>query len=197
MVHEIVVPMSAGNPENTQTVWVYYPPGEYEGLYYPQGYYLAQATRPEDARGIFSYAPLPCMVGDIIRAYARFSYRGPKLENIILHGAAGTQDLGGYTFHEGHPYSERSISQIGPDDDWREYTDFYVDIVIPENTGYPFYIPLSGRDDVGLYVKIKGPDVPKPDVDKTMSPYYWWALDVAPREVDFRDMKITDYAKVG
>jgi hypothetical protein len=192
MMHKLYIPLGevdgnspGSNPED-ETILLYYPPGWYDGVWFPQGLYLPMATRWETAP-----KTIDVNVGDTVRLTASFQYRGPA-KSYTLYGAIGIRNptWGLNDFWEGSPAGQKSFS-VPESTSWVSRTAT-VDVVVPSSANL---VSLYGRK-AAIYVKaING--LGSPDVDKTMSPYYEDALNVAAREGEFGEMKISDYAKVG
>ena len=190
MIHKLYIPLEGvdgnnpgSNPED-ETALLYYPPGWYDGAWYPQGLYLPMAYRWETA-----FKTINVDVGDTVRMTASFKYRGPA-KSYTLYGAIGIKNPAPLLsdFWEGRAGSK--YFDVPDTTSWVSRTAT-VDVVVPSSANL---VSLYGRK-AAIYIKVIN-GLGSPDVDKTMSPYYEDALNVQAREGEFGEMKISDYAKV-
>jgi len=188
MVQELIIPMGQIDGDDQQ--WQYLPPGVYDGLYFPLGVYVPLATRWEAAPKTISVR-----VGDTVRITASVKYRGPA-KTYILYGAIGAGRFNTGTGSDTGDFDEGAAStrtfEVTESDTYKSYNPT-VEVKVPANTGAPLWISLDGKK-AAVYVKIT--DGIGLELDKTLSPYYRGALDIAPKAGEFGELKITDYVKV-
>lgn len=190
MIHKLMIPLgeiegnNPGSNPGDETALFYYPPGWYDGAYYPQGLYLPMAYRWEPA-----FKTINVNVGDTVRMTASFKYRGPA-KTYTLYGAIGIKNPTPLLtdFWEGRAGTK--TFDVPDTTTWVSRTAT-VDVVVPSSANL---VNLYGRK-AAIYIKVIN-GLGSPDVDKTMSPYYEDALNVQAREGEFGEMKISDYAKV-
>jgi len=191
MVQELMIPMGeidGGDPPELAPG--YYPPGYLNGVYYPYGFFVPLATRWENAPKTIDVA-----VGDRVRITASVKYRGPA-KSFTLYGAIGAGRFNTGTGSDTGDFDEGKANtasfSVIESDSFRSYYPT-VTVEVPANTGAPLWISLYGKK-AGIYVKIiNGISL---ELDKTLSPYYRGALNVAAKVGEFGELKITDYAKV-
>ncbi len=118
---------------------------------------------------------LTVMVGDIVRVYLGFEYRGPAIDGVI-HVTYGRQDT--WFNEDGNKQSDTSF-HLDQSIDFKPYE-------------MAFYVPIGGTPgtDYDLYAKIVG--VPGPDI---FSPTLLNVLDVL-GAAEFRNFEIVSYEKV-
>lgn len=135
------------------------------------GYVYAQSTIPAPKT-------IQVMVGDRVRVYASFSYRGDAFSGKLHAGASMGSPLWIETFKSDATLSLPKCTSVTP------FTDRYADLIVPSGAsqGY-YYIYLKITDGVSLVL------------GKTLTPWYENALEVIGVTPEFSAFEI-DFSKI-
>lgn len=135
------------------------------------GYVYALATEPAPKT-------IQVVVGDRIRVWVSFSYRGPAFSGKLHVGTSMGSPLWTETFKTDTPLSLPKCTTPTP------FTDKYADLIVPSgaNAGY-YYIYAKLTDGTSL------------ELGKTLTPWYEKALEVLVG-ADFTELEILNYEKV-
>jgi len=162
---------------------LWFPPGQYGGLYYPQGFYMPAAV---------SWQPSPSPKielnpGDILRINLAFRYKGPA-QTRNFYASLGNNSKSGW-FSEWSGYNATKAIDLPSKTTLSTITGKYVDIPIPTSTAWWEH---SGEDGA-VYVKIL--DGLFYTEGENITPYYYDAVHIIAAAGEFANFAIASIQK--